>query len=108
MALPVAFFGTPGFAVPTLEHLANAKHQVVAVVTQPDRPRGRGQQVSDGPVKTLAVSLGMPVFQPARLAQDQFGSAFASIGADIGVVADYGKILPDWLLASQRLGLIKV
>ena len=108
MPLRVAFFGTPGFAVPTLEHLVHSQHQVVAVVTQPDRPRGRGQQVSDGPVKSLAVSLGIPVFQPARLAQDQFGPDFASIGADIGVVAAYGKILPDWLLASPRLGLINV
>jgi methionyl-tRNA formyltransferase len=108
MPLRVAFFGTPGFAVPTLEHLVHSKHEVVAVITQPDRPRGRGQQVSDGPVKSLAVSLGIPVFQPARLAQDQFGSDFASIGADIGVVAAYGKILPDWLLASPRLGLINV
>jgi methionyl-tRNA formyltransferase len=108
MPLRVAFFGTPGFAVPTLEHLVHSKHQVVGVVTQPDRPRGRGQQVSDGPVKSLAVSLGVPVFQPARLAQDHFGPDFASIGADIGVVAAYGKILPDWLLASPRLGLINV
>jgi methionyl-tRNA formyltransferase len=108
MPLRVAFFGTPGFAVPTLEHLVNSKHQVVGVITQPDRPRGRGQQVSDGPVKSLAVSLGLPVFQPARLAQDQFGAAFASIAADIGVVAAYGKILPDWLLAAPRLGMINV
>ncbi|MEP6782484.1 MAG: methionyl-tRNA formyltransferase [Acidobacteriota bacterium] len=108
MPLRVAFFGTPGFAVPTLEHLVNSKHQVAAVITQPDKPRGRGQQVSDGPVKSLAVSLGLPVCQPTRLAQDQFGSDFASIGADIGVVAAYGKILPDWLLAGPRLGLINV
>lgn len=108
MPLRVAFFGTPGFAVPTLEHLVNSKHQVAALITQPDKPRGRGQQVSDGPVKSLAVSLGLPVFQPTRLARDQFGSDFASIRADIGVVAAYGKILPDWLLAAPRLGLINV
>src|SRR4051812_8269960 len=103
MPLRVVFFGTPGFAVPTLEHLVNSRHKVAAVVTQPDKPRGRGQQVSEGPVKSLAVSLGLPVLQPARLAQDQFGSEFAAIGADIGVVAAYGKILPDWLLATPRL-----
>lgn len=108
MPLRVVFFGTPGFAVPTLEHLVNSRHQVAGVVTQPDRPRGRGQQVSDGPVKSLAVSLGLPVLQPARLAQDHFGSAFASLDADIGVVAAYGKILPDWLLAAPRLGMINV
>jgi methionyl-tRNA formyltransferase len=108
MGLRVVFFGTPGFAVPTLEHLVNSAHQVVGVVTQPDRPRGRGQQVSDGPVKSLAVALGLPVMQPARLAQEQFAPQFAALNADIGVVAAYGKILPDWLLASPRLGLINV
>ncbi len=108
MPLRVAFFGTPGFAVPTLEQLVNSAHQVVAVITQPDRPRGRGQQVSDGPVKSLAVALKIPVLQPAKLAQDQFAEPFAAINADIGVVAAYGKILPDWLLATPRLGLINV
>jgi methionyl-tRNA formyltransferase len=108
MPLRVVFFGTPGFAVPTLEHLANSVHTVVGVVTQPDRPRGRGQQVSDGPVKALAVALGLPVLQPERLARDQFETALASLTADIGVVAAYGKILPDWLLATPRLGLINV
>src|SRR5829696_7329901 len=108
MPLRVAFFGTPGFAVPTLEHLVNSSHPVVGVITQPDKPRGRGQQVSEGPVKSLAVALGLPVFQPARLAQDQFATQFQSLNADIGVVAAYGKILPDWLLATPRLGLINV
>jgi len=108
MPLRVAFFGTPGFAVPTLEHLVHSSHQVVAVVTQPDKPRGRGQQITDGPVKSLAASLGLPVYQPAKLAQDPFASAFAEVNADIGVVAAYGKILPDWLLATPRLGLINV
>ena len=108
MPLRVAFFGTPGFAVPTLEHLVDSSHPVVGVITQPDKPRGRGQQVSDGPVKSLAVRLGLPVHQPARLGQDQFEAQFASLHADIGVVAAYGKILPDWLLAAPRLGLINV
>ena len=108
MPLRVAFFGTPGFAVPTLEHLSRSPHPVVGVITQPDRPRGRGQQVSDGPVKSLAAALGLPLLQPARLAQDQFAEQFAALNADIGVVAAYGKILPDWLLATPRLGLINV
>ena len=108
MPLRVAFFGTPGFAVPTLEHLVNSRHQVVAVITQPDKPRGRGQQVSEGPVKSLAKALALPVFQPDRLARDQFETKFAALTADIGVVAAYGKILPDWLLASPRHGLINV
>ena len=108
MPLRVAFFGTPGFAVPTLERLIHSPHPVVGVITQPDRPRGRGQQVSDAPVKSLALALGLPVLQPVRLAQDQFAEQFSALNCDIGVVAAYGKILPDWLLATPRLGLINV
>ena len=108
MALRIAYFGTPGFAVPSLEQLLKSRHQVVGVVTQPDRPRGRGQHLTDGPVKALAVSAGVPVFQPERLARDPFEAALVGLGADIGVVAAYGKILPDWLLATPRLGLINV
>lgn len=108
MPLRVAFFGTPRFAVPTLEHLVSSAHPVVGVITQPDKPRGRGQQVTEGPVKALAARRGLPVLQPARLARDQFEAQFASLNADVGVVAVYGKILPDWLLAMPRLGLINV
>jgi methionyl-tRNA formyltransferase len=108
MPLRVVFFGTPGFAVPTLEHLIHSHHPVAGVVTQPDRPRGRGQQLTAGPVKALALAQGLPVFQPEKLSRDLFESALTSLQADIGVVAAYGKILPDWLLAAPRLGLINV
>ena len=108
MGLRVVFFGTPSFAVPTLEHLLQSPHQVVGVVTQPDRPRGRGQQVTEAPVKALAVSARLPILQPERLARDGFEAAFTALSADLGVVAAYGKILPDWLLATPRLGLINV
>ena len=108
MPLRVAFFGTPGFAVPTLERLVNSPHELVGVITQPDKPRGRGQQIADGPVKSLATTLQLPVLQPPRLARDLFESQFSALGADIGVVAAYGKILPDWLLAAPRFGLINV
>ena len=108
MALRVAFFGTPAFAVPTLERLVHSHHEVVGVISQPDRARGRGQQVSDAPVKALATSRGLPILQPERLARELFEAAFTALRADIGVVAAYGKILPDWLLATPRLGLINV
>jgi len=108
MGLRVAFFGTPSFAVPTLDHLMRSSHHVVGVVTQPDRPRGRGQQVTEAPVKSRAASLHLPVLQPERLARETFEGAFTALGAEIGVVAAYGKILPDWLLAAPRLGLINV
>ena len=108
MPLRVVFFGTPAFAVPTLQLLIDSHHDVAGVVTQPDRPRGRGQQVTEGPVKTLATAMQLPLFQPERLAQDAFASQLASLNAEIGVVAAYGKILPDWLLAAIPRGLFNV
>ena len=108
MPLRVAFFGTPGFAVPTLERVAASSHVVAGVVTQPDRPRGRGQQVTEGPVKVAAKSLAAPVLQPERLVRELVEPSLQALNADIGVVAAYGKILPDWLLAWPRLGLINV
>jgi len=106
--LRVAFFGTPGFAVPTLARLLEAGFPVVAVVTQPDRPRGRGQKPSPGPVKTLATERGLPVLQPERLRHEDFLRALTDHGPDIGVVAAYGKILPEPVLALPRLGLVNV
>ena len=100
----VVFFGTPAFAVPTLSALLASSHQVVGVVTQPDKPRGRGQKVSDAPVKALAVERGLTVLQPERLTRDAFGSEFLALGAELGVVAAYGKILPQWLLEAPALG----
>jgi methionyl-tRNA formyltransferase len=104
----IAFFGTPEFAVPTLEALLGSAHEVVLVVTQPDRPRGRGQRVSAGPVKQLAETRGIPVRQPDKLTRDPWEAEFAAFQIDLGVVAAYGKILPDWLLGLPRLGLINV
>jgi len=108
MALRIAFFGTPGFAVPSLERLIASPHRIAGVVTQPDRPRGRGQRVSPSPIKALAASAGLPVLQPARLTRETFEAEFTALNADLGVVAAYGKILPDWLLEAPRLGLINV
>jgi len=107
-ALRVVFFGTPQFAVPTLERLLQSRHDVVGVVTQPDRPRGRGQRVSDAPVKERAAAAGVNVLQPDRLRDPVFLNAIAGWHPDVGVVAAYGRILPDPLLALPRLGLINV
>jgi methionyl-tRNA formyltransferase len=104
----VLFFGSPEFAVPTLAAIAASTHQVVGVVSQPDRPRGRGQQVSPGAVAVAARELGVPLVQPVRLADPGVAEALASFGADIGVVAAYGKILPEWLLALPPRGMINV
>jgi len=106
--LRVAFFGTPEFAVPTLDALLRSRHQVVAVVTQPDRPRGRGQHATDAPVKARAVASGLTILQPDRLKDPSFADAFAALNADLGVVAAYGKILPESLIDTPRFGMINV
>jgi len=106
--LSVAFFGTPPFALATLERIVASSHRVVVAVTQPDRPRGRGHKVIPSPVKAFALEHGLPVLQPDTLKSDIFVSAFDTYRADIGVVAAYGRILPAALLARPRLGMINV
>jgi methionyl-tRNA formyltransferase len=106
--LRVVFFGTPDFAVPTLDALLASQHTVVAVVCQPDRPRGRGHKVSVGAVKARALTAGVPVLQPERLKDEQFLASLRTLAADLGVVAAYGKILTDAVLALPRLGMINV
>ena len=104
----IVFFGTPQFAVPTLQHLLASRHTVCGVVTQPDRPRGRGQKVSDTPVKTLAVEQGVPVLQPERLKPPEVAEALQAWRPDLGVVAAYGKLIPEHLISIPRFGMINV
>jgi methionyl-tRNA formyltransferase len=106
--LRIVYFGTPAFAVPTLEALLASRHQVVGVVTQPDRPRGRGQAVTASPVKEAAIRAGVPVLQPTALRSEETLDAVRALGADLGVVAAYGRLLPQALLDVPRLGLINV
>ena len=107
--LRIVFFGTPEFAVPSLEALLRAQpHTVVGVVTQPDQPRGRGQHVSDAAVKARALAAHLPVLQPARIKDPGFLEALAALNADLGVVAAYGKILTEEVLATPRQGMINV
>ena len=106
--LRIVFFGTPEFAVPSFDALVASRHQVVGVVTQPDRPRGRGQKTMAGPVKARAAGVGVPILQPERLKDQAFLEALTAFGADLGVVAAYGKILSDPVLGAPRLGMINV
>src|SRR4029453_5286238 len=108
MGLRVLFFGTPAFAVPTLERLIASSHTVAGVITQPDRPRGRGQRVQPEAVKRSAVAHDLPVIQPERLKDESLLHELRALDADLGVVAAYGRILPAALLALPRLGLINV
>lgn len=102
------FFGTPQFAVPSLQALLTSDHAVVGVVTQPDKPRGRGQQLTAAPIKQLAVEHAVPVLQPVRLKDEDTLSALRAMEPDLGVVAAYGRILPAAVLAIPPLGLINV
>src|SRR3970040_1059834 len=103
-SLRIVFFGTPDFAVPTLNALLQSRHRVIAVVSQPDRARDRRGRLAATPVKP-ATTQDIPVLQPERLKDTPFPDTFRALQPDLGVVAAYGKILPDWLLALPRLGM---
>ncbi len=107
-SLRLVFFGTPGFAVPSLRALVEAGYPVCAAVAQPDRASGRGQRVTPGAVKRAAIEWGIPVLQPERLRDEAFQQQLAALGSDLGVVAAYGKILPAAVLAAPRLGMVNV
>lgn len=104
----ILFFGTPEFAVPTLRALLASSHEVVAVVTQPDRPKGRGQKIAPGAVAQVAHDAALPLMQPVKLSDPGVREALGAFDADLGVVAAYGKILPEWLLALPARGMINV
>ena len=106
--LRLLFFGTPDFAVPTLASMVASRHPVVGVVTQPDRPRGRGHQLSPSPVKVFALERGIPILQPEKMRDETLLAALRAFDADLGVVAAYGRILTDAILLIPRLGLINV
>ena len=106
--LRVVYFGTPAFAVPTLAALLKSRHSVAGVISQPDRPRGRGHRTAATPTKALALQYGVPVLQPLKLRDEGFLSSIAELRADLGVVAAYGRILPEALLAIPPLGMINV
>ena len=106
--LRIIYFGTPEFAVPSLRALIQSRHPVVEVVSQPDRPKGRGQRLRPTPTKEAAGSSGIAVLQPSRLKDEAFLAALRDLNPDLGVVAAYGRILPDALLSVPRLGMINV
>src|SRR6266851_1456835 len=101
----LVFCGTPRFAVPTLERLIEAGHSVPLVVTQPDRPRGRGMEVAISPVKDAAIRLGIAVLQPGTIKNNaEFRDQLAAIHPDAIIVVGYGRIIPQWMIDLPRLG----
>jgi methionyl-tRNA formyltransferase len=102
------FAGTPHFAVPSLRALLRDRHQIALVLTQPDRPAGRGLRESASPVKELALSQGLPLAQPATLREPGVQAMLAAVGADAIVVVAYGLILPPAVLALPPFGCLNV
>jgi methionyl-tRNA formyltransferase len=101
----LVFSGTPSFAVPTLERLVEAGHSVPLVVTQPDRPRGRGMEVAVSPVKDAALRLGIAVVQPGAIKNNaEFRDQLAAMGPDAIIVVGYGRIIPQWMIDLPRFG----
>ena len=104
----IVFMGTPDFAVPTLNALAEAGHEIVAVYCQPPRPAGRGKKLQASPVQLAAEARGIAVRYPASLKDAEKQAAFAALEADVAVVAAYGLILPQAILVAPRLGCLNV
>jgi len=109
MPLSLIFCGTPRFAVPSLEKLAAAGHRIHLVVTQPDRPKGRGLELVASPVKQSALKLSLPITQPDRIkTNEEFRSQLTSLKPDAIIVVGYGRIIPQWMLDFPPLGNINL
>jgi len=106
--MKIIFVGTPDFAVPSLQALLDSEHEICAVYTQPDRPAGRGQQLHISPVKALALSHAIPVFQPLSFKIEEDLQQLISFNADLMVVVAYGMILTQAALEAPKLGCINV
>ena len=104
-SLSLVFCGTPRFAVPTLEKLVEAGFRIHLVVTQPDRPKGRGLELVQSPVKESALKLNLPITQPERIkANDEFRAQLTAIKPAVIIVVGYGRIIPQWMLDLPPLG----
>ncbi len=104
----IIFMGTPDFAVPTLEALVTGGHEVIAAVTQPDKPKGRGKAVLMTPVKEKALEYGIPVYQPVKAREPEFIEVLKSLEPEVIVVVAFGQILPKEILEIPRYGCVNV
>lgn len=104
----VVFLGTPEFAVPSLSALVSAGHEIAAVFTQPDRPKGRGNQLAESPAKRAASMLGLPVHQPERIRRPECVELLRNAAADLMVVVGYGQIIPQSIIDLPKYGILNV
>ena len=102
------YLGTPAFAVPTLERIVEAGHDVLEVVSQPDRPRGRGNRLASSPVKESALRLGLPVYQPERVRRPEAVEHLRALNAEAMVIVGYGQIIPQSIIDLVPKGIINV
>ncbi|MDH5544306.1 MAG: methionyl-tRNA formyltransferase [Gammaproteobacteria bacterium] len=107
-SLKVIFAGTPEFAAEALKAILGSRHEVIAVYTQPDRPAGRGRKLTPSAVKQVALDVGIPVYQPVSLKDEQAQQELAALNADVMVVAAYGLLLPKAVLETPRLGCLNI
>ena len=104
----VVFMGTPDFAVGTLEALIEAGHQVIGVVTQPDKPKGRGKTLMPTPVKEVALKHQIPVYQPKKVREEEFTETLKKLAPDVIVVAAFGQIIPKEILDMPAFGCLNI
>jgi methionyl-tRNA formyltransferase len=104
----IVFLGTPEFAVPSLLALANNGHEIAAAFTQPDRPKGRGNQITESPVKKAATELRIPVYQPERVRRPEVIETLRNLRAEMMVVVGYGQIIPQAIIDLPRYGILNV
>ena len=108
MSMRIIFMGTPDFSVPTLKSLVEAGHEVAAVVTQPDKPKGRGKAVQMTPVKEQALEYGIPVYQPLKVRDPAFVETVRQLAADVIVVVAFGQLIPKSILDMPRYGCVNI
>ncbi len=107
--MKLVFCGTPQFAVPSLEKLARSGFELLLVLSQPDRPQGRGMELAAPPVKQAAIQLGLPVIQPDKIKKnEQLQQQLTELQPDAMIVVGYGRIIPPWMLSLPRFGNINV
>lgn len=106
--MKIVFMGTPDFSVPTLETLIHSEHEVIGVVTQPDKPKGRGKEIQMSPVKETALKYEIPVYQPMRAREEAFVETMRALKPDVMVVIAFGQILSKELLEVPKYGCINI
>jgi methionyl-tRNA formyltransferase len=106
--MKIVFFGTPDFSVPTLETIYKSKHQIILVVTQPDKPVGRKQIITPPPVKEFAIKNNIPVLQPEKVKDELFLKKYVEFNPDLNLIVSFGQILPDDLIYFPKFHSINI